>query len=254
MQIFVLFSFRENAAESIDVEESLCIEPAVENLDFAITGRRIVDIAYFINSLQQFQHFGPFNCSFKEVQVTAERKIGLCSKISLKCRMCRAENHVYTEDPASDKLRINTSAVIGIMSIGGGFSNMEEFLSALDIPCMSSKTFSKVHRIVAEAWEKTATAEMASAAEEEKRMAVGRGDVDCNGIPLLTVVVDGTWGKRSYRTNYSSLSGAVSIISFTSYVFSFPKLYSKTICILCDHTAFYEEEREGGGENKAQIN
>ncbi|CAL1295640.1 unnamed protein product, partial [Larinioides sclopetarius] len=34
------------------------------------------------------------------------------------------------------------------------------------------------------------------------------------GIPLLTVVADGCWAKRSYRTNYSSLSGAAAIVGF----------------------------------------
>lgn len=30
----------------------------------------------------------------------------------------------------------------------------------------------------------------------------------------ITVIADGTWSKRSYKTNYNALSGAVSIYLF----------------------------------------
>ncbi|CAH1377203.1 unnamed protein product [Tenebrio molitor] len=50
--------------------------------------------------------------------------------------------------------------------------------------------------------------------DEEKQLAIERGDVDENGVPLLTVVADGSWAKRSYKCNYSSLSGMASIIGF----------------------------------------
>lgn len=45
-------------------------------------------------------------------------------------------------------------------------------------------------------------------ANKEKELAI-ESEVDKNGVPLLTVVVDGSWAKRSNRTNYSSLSGVV---------------------------------------------
>jgi hypothetical protein len=48
--------------------------------------------------------------------------------------------------------------------------------------------------------------------KEEARLAVEENNVDENGIPLITVVADGTWSKRSYKSNYNALSGLVSII------------------------------------------
>lgn len=36
------------------------------------------------------------------------------------------------------------------------------------------------------------------------------GNVDADGIPCITVVADGQWSKRSYRTKYDALSGVVS--------------------------------------------
>jgi len=35
-------------------------------------------------------------------------------------------------------------------------------------------------------------------------------NVDTDGIPYITVVADGQWSKRSYRTKYDAFSGVVS--------------------------------------------
>lgn len=48
------------------------------------------------------------------------------------------------------------------------------------------------------------------AAKEEARLAIEHGDVNKNGVPMITVVADGAWSKRSYRSNYNALSGVVS--------------------------------------------
>lgn len=53
---------------------------------------------------------------------------------------------------------------------------------------------------------------MEMAGKEEARLAVEENNVNENGIPLITVVADGTWSKRSYKSNYNALSGVVSII------------------------------------------
>ena len=81
---------------------------------------------------------------------------------------------------------LNVAAVNGIMSIGGGFYNLEEFLACLDVP--------------------------AKAAKEEAEYAQQIGSIDDNGTPLVPVVADGCWSKRSYRNNYSALSGAAAIV------------------------------------------
>lgn len=53
---------------------------------------------------------------------------------------------------------------------------------------------------------------MNEAAEEEKNIALEKGHVSKDDIPIIDVVVDGCWSKRSYRKNYSALSGAAAII------------------------------------------
>lgn len=52
---------------------------------------------------------------------------------------------------------------------------------------------------------------MREAGKEEVRLALEENNVSEDGIPLITVVADGTWAKRSYKKNYNALSGAVSI-------------------------------------------
>lgn len=49
------------------------------------------------------------------------------------------------------------------------------------------------------------------AGKEEARIAVENGNVNKNGVPMITVVVDSAWSKRSYKYNYNAPSGFVSI-------------------------------------------
>lgn len=53
---------------------------------------------------------------------------------------------------------------------------------------------------------------MEQTAEKEATHARTVGNIDENGTPLVTVVADGCWSKRSYRTNYNALSGCAAIV------------------------------------------
>lgn len=59
---------------------------------------------------------------------------------------------------------------------------------------------------------------MKNAATEEKTIAIENKNLDEKCTPLATVVVDGTWSKRSYGTNYSALSGGAVIPDNTKKV------------------------------------
>lgn len=75
---------------------------------------------------------------------------------------------------------------------------------------MSSTTYIKNEKKVSTNFEKVAPKIMLDAAIEEKTLAIENNEVDIDGVPLLTVICDGSWGKRSYRTMYNSSSGTVS--------------------------------------------
>lgn len=202
------------------LQEDCLIEKDTEIDKFEIAGRRIVDISYFIQELQNLNNHSPFGCTLADMIIKSENKQGLISGIQMNCKMCKFSKVIWSECPKSSKMNSNTAAVTAITSIGGGFTNMEEFFSILDIPSMSKNKFLKEQEKLTDAWKATAVTEMELAASEEKQLAIQRGDVDSEGIPLLTVVVDGSWAKRSYRTNFSSLSGTVSYFIFSSSFYS----------------------------------
>ncbi|KAJ8875570.1 hypothetical protein PR048_023466 [Dryococelus australis] len=57
---------------------------------------------------------------------------------------------------------------------------------------------------------------MQTAGEEEAALATQAGDLDDDGIPVIAVVTDGAWRRRSYGTNYNALSGVLYFISTVS--------------------------------------
>ena len=146
--------------------------------------------------------------------------------------MCQDVFYVHSQE-TNETIDLNTLAVKGIASIGGGYSNLEEFLGCLDIPCMAEGTYQNRHETVARAWEQTAMIQMKAAAEEEIQHAKKTGSVDNNGVPLVEVVVDGAWSKRSYRTKYNALSGVATIIGNHTGKVLYVGVKNK-YCVHCD--------------------
>ncbi|KAJ8875743.1 hypothetical protein PR048_023642 [Dryococelus australis] len=101
---------------------------------------------------------------------------------------------------------VNRSPVCGTMYTGRGHAQLEEIMSAMNIPTVSAKTFRKYHDDMCEGYEATTLNEIMLAAKEEARLAVAVGDVDRNGVTIKTVIADASGSKHSHRTNYSALS------------------------------------------------
>lgn len=59
--------------------------------------------------------------------------------------------------------------------------------------------------------------EIDEAHKEEIKMALEKNNVDADGMPYITVVLDGGWSKRSYGHNYNALSGVVSTIELKHF-------------------------------------
>lgn len=74
-----------------------------------------------------------------------------------------------------------------------------------------------------------------------------RGDASCgqrgvrNGTPLITVICDGSWPKRSYRNNYNSLSGAAIIVGYETKKVLFLGVRNK-YCRICNRAEAIGEE------------
>lgn len=180
-----------------------------------IEGRRIVDLDLFIQKLQKISRHNASQCSFDQLSVQKETRNGLHSKITFICNDCGRRFHVRINDneKTTSTLCVNTSAVLGANLVGIGFSQLEQLLSALDIPTMCNDKFKSRNDELGEMWIQTAEKTMKEAAEEEALAAIERGDVDPeDGIPFITVVADACWSKRSYNRNFTALSGVGAIV------------------------------------------
>lgn len=84
---------------------------------------------------------------------------------------------------------------------------------------MDSKTYTSTQEKLVETVSSTAWESMAAAGKEERDHAISEGSIDANGVPLITVIADGAWSKRSYKNKYDALSGCVSNINVEFIVY-----------------------------------
>lgn len=175
-----------------------------------IIGRRIIDVQHFFEKLKVIADHGPLGCNLSCLQIVSEKMIGLRSQFHVKCSLCNLNFFIDNEPP--DDLDINRRTVAGTISIGCGQSQLEEILSAMDLPMISPLIYQKCHDQLSTYWQNMAVDTMNQAAEQERKLAMEEGRVDKNGIPIIDVILDGCWSKRTYKKNYSALSGAAAII------------------------------------------
>lgn len=161
----------------------------------------------------------------------SEQKYGLRSSFTFRCKMCNKKAVIESELPprTAKCMGVNTAAVSGIISIGCGFSNLSELLASLNVPSMSTKTYAKGEETVTRGVEAAAWETMKKAGEEEARLAKESGDVDAEGYPLVTVIADGAWSKRSYKKKYDAASGLVSSTFPSVLHFLTKRMYTRDI-------------------------
>ncbi|KAJ8889269.1 hypothetical protein PR048_008767 [Dryococelus australis] len=188
---------KKNEEQTLNDDQELSHEILIcDPLAVKLDGRRLIYISFVLQQIKNMDNDETlFERGFKDMIVVNERRHGLKSFITMQCQMCKTEMNLCTDPPGKNNMDINTSAVSGTMSTRGGHAQLEETLSTMNIPCMSYKTFTKYHDFVADGWKQTAQEEMSIAAKEAAEEAIKRGHVDVDGVPILTVVVDGAWTK-----------------------------------------------------------
>ncbi len=92
------------------------------------------------------------------------------------------------------------------MSTGGRHSALEETMSIIGVPVMTKNSFIDMERAIGEMWKQELLQSMAEAGREERQLAIQRGECH-EGVPAITVVVDGGWSKRSHKHSYNANSG-----------------------------------------------
>lgn len=78
-------------------------------------------------------------------------------------------------------------------------------MSVLGIPAMTKKSFIETERDIGEWWKLMMEEEMIKAGEEEKMLAQQRGDYH-QGVPAITVILDGGWSKHSHKHSYNGVA------------------------------------------------
>nr|XP_022903354.1 uncharacterized protein LOC111415749 isoform X2 [Onthophagus taurus] len=196
------------------------------------TGRRIVDVGYIVKQLIDHKHVTLYNCTVANLQFVKENRDGFASVFLYECNMCKSQLEIYSENPFSQP-NVNMAAVSGTIMSGNGFQQLSEIAASLNIPPISKRLYYKhqedLHTVIGECtW-----SEIEKAGKEEVQLAKENGDIDKFGVPLLTVIVDGAWSKRSYKTNYNALSGVACIIGMRTKKIVFLGIRNK-FCIICE--------------------
>ncbi|XP_031350061.1 uncharacterized protein LOC116175858 [Photinus pyralis] len=183
------------------------------------------------------------------MEVLSEKIEGFQSKISFKCNVCNIVQIVNTENPNKKDFPTNCAVVAGAISIGVGYSQINEFVSCLNIPNMSNATYLRYHSNLSKNIHDENIKLMNTAAQEERRLAVESGHVSEQGVPIIPVIVDGAWSKRSYRTNYNALSGVACIIGAKTKKILYMGVKNK-YCFVCtrastpvEHSCFKNWDR-----------
>ncbi|KAL0894185.1 hypothetical protein ABMA27_014210 [Loxostege sticticalis] len=190
-------------ADAVFVDKFHCVSTSAGQPEESKTncGRRIIDIQYFFTKLKEISNHGPLDCGISYLVLIGEKQIGLKSKFTLLCKLCNT--HFVLENDSNDNMDLNKSAVAGAIAIGY-ISNM---------------------------WEDISLETMNSAAKKERDIAIAEGRVDADGIPVIDVIADGCYSKRTYKKNYSALSGAAAIIGRRTGEVLFLGVKNKYCCI-----------------------
>lgn len=172
----------------------------------SLDGYRVVDIRHVLDWAIKLTTEHARHCTCSRVEFKNEERDGLCSIFTYKCNTCDKYWH-HSTDPSN---KLNKSFVWGSLTSGSHYSQSSQILSSMDIPHMSSERFRKLENQLGNIWESHLLEEMVAAGQQEKEAAIAKGHVCADGIPYITVYVDGGWCKRSYGHSFNASSGIVS--------------------------------------------
>jgi len=94
------------------------------------------------------------------------------------------------------------------MATGGGHKKLRETMAFLGVPTMSRTSFITTERDIGDWWRQQLEKSMKKAGREERRLAIENNEYH-EGVPAITVVIDGGWSKSH---SYNAKSGVGVII------------------------------------------
>lgn len=188
---------------------------------------------YVFNQMTQITRFECTNCENGTFTYSKEIRRGLQSSFIFVCGDCGKILRINSCPTHDETENIKISAILGITAIGLGHYHLQEFLAHLNVPSMSYATYHKYEEDkIQQEYFKLSKQLEAEALDEEIRLARKQNDVDSAGNALIPVEFDGSWEKRAYTGNFSSLAGCAAIIGLRTKKI----LYSgvkKKYCHIC---------------------
>ena len=189
---------------------------AREESDESVTieGARIINIGKLVQCTNDLVLHG-IRCG-GSVVISGETRFGLASILTWACVECKHTITLKTSEKVKgpsgySRWEVNLAAVWGHMCIGSGHSHLEESMSVMGVPVMTKSCFISTERQIGLWWKEKLKESMLEAGREEKRLAEERGSFH-EGVPAITVIVDGAWSKRSHKHSYNANSGVAIIV------------------------------------------
>ena len=143
-------------------------------------------------------------------------RAGLACIIEGKCLKCNATFTI----PSSSRITtstgkkfwtVNVGAVLVRMATGGGASRLQQVMGSVGVASVSQQTFTATERFITEQVKRQLSQTMLDAGKEEWKYAESSGEY-FQGVPVITVIADGGWLKRSHKHSYHAKSGVAVII------------------------------------------
>ena len=158
---------------------------------------------------------------------------GLATFLKASCQGCLTSFFTKPErlNLSTKHYKINAQATWGECVRGGGASSLGELMSTIGIPSIGHTTFVKIEHCIGEWWLEALKQEMLAAGQQERRIAVEKGNFQ-QGVPYISVILDGGWSKRSHKHTYNALAGVAIIIGKETGRILFMGVRNK-YCLIC---------------------
>ena len=92
------------------------------------------------------------------------------------------------------------------MATGGGHAPLTESMAILGIPSLTKKSFMSIEKRIGQWWWALLEDSMKEADAAEKAIAISNSRYH-QGVPAITVIVDGGWSKHSHKHSYTAKPG-----------------------------------------------
>ena len=204
------------------------------------TGSRIVDLENLAEGVCTISTHSA-NCGGPCILEDTKCRAGLAVILIVRCTKCQKKFEIHTSSKVQNQKgmwQVNIAAVLGQVITGGGCAQLNNSLAPMNIPGMSKRLFTRTEQLLHDEIKDLLVGKMIEAGCEELKLAEERGDFH-QGVPAITVVVDGGWSKRSHKHSYNAKSGVAVIFGQNTRKLLFIGVRNKycSICATCEHQA-----------------